>query len=68
MALELYQMDNNSYPSSLDELSSSGIYSSTIIDSKTKKHYQYKVLKEGSDYEICAEMETKEKKCLTPWD
>ncbi|OQX00469.1 hypothetical protein BWK69_01345 [Candidatus Parcubacteria bacterium A4] len=65
MALEFYQMDNDGYPSSLDKLSSSGTYSSNIVDPKTKKPYQYRVLKGGSDYEVCAEMETKEEKCLT---
>lgn len=62
--LESYYDQYGRYPSSLDELSSQ--YLSTIpADPKTHLPYQYQ-RRGDKDYQICAQLETKPQKCITP--
>ena len=58
--LEIYDSENDKYPSSLDQLDSS-----VPVDPKTNLSYQYQLLQEGKDYRLCAKLSDGEQKCLT---
>lgn len=62
--LEIYYMDHNSYPFSLNELSPA-ILPSMKVDPSTNQPYQYQLQPNGTDYKVCAQLEsTKAQKCV----
>lgn len=67
VSLEIYAVDHNDkYPEILDQLlgkSESLNLPSIPIDPKTKLPYEYRLLKNGKDYELCAVFDQGGKKC-----
>ncbi len=64
--LEIYYVENNSYPFSLNELSSQKDLPSMPVDPLTNQPYQYQLQLNGTDYQVCAKLEsTKTQKCVT---
>lgn len=66
--VEQYYAENNNYPQSLDSLA--GHIAIIPVDPKTNQPFEYRILPDGSGYEICATMEDKtkypdEKYCVT---
>lgn len=66
VGLELYYDDNSGkYPFSLNELSPKYL-PSTLVDPSTNQPYQYQLKPSGTDYQVCAQLEsTKAQKCVT---
>lgn len=66
--LLLYADDHNDiYPPSLNQLVPE--YTATMhTDPKTKLPYEYRQLKGGEDFELCAKLEKGEKKCINSYN
>jgi hypothetical protein len=65
IGLEVYREQYGRYPFSLNELSPQ--YLPTIpVDPKTNLPYQYQ-LRSDTDYQLCAQLETKTQKCVSPY-
>lgn len=63
--LGMYYSEHNNYPSSLDELSPE-YFPSLPVDPSTNQPYQYQLQQGGTDYKVCAQLEsTKTQKCVT---
>ncbi|MBU0897938.1 hypothetical protein KKC67_01830 [Patescibacteria group bacterium] len=54
--LEIYYVDNNSYPSSLDKLPN-------LLESS--KSFQYQLQQNGTDYKLCTPLSMKKQECFT---
>jgi Tfp pilus assembly protein PilE len=65
MGLEIFYSEQNKYPFSLNELSPKYL-SSAPVDPSTNQPYQYQLQPNGTDYQVCAQLEsTKTQKCVT---
>lgn len=66
VGLELYYDDNSGkYPFSLNELSPKYL-PSALVDPSTNQPYQYQLQQNGTDYQVCTQLEsTKNQKCVT---
>lgn len=65
IGLKAYYDDYNNYPFSLDELSPKYL-PSIPVDPSTNQPYQYQLQPNGTDYKVCARMDsTKAQKCIT---
>lgn len=66
VGLELYYDDNSGkYPFSLNELSPKYL-PSALVDPSTNQPYQYQLQPNGTDYQVCTQLEsTKNQKCVT---
>jgi hypothetical protein len=66
--LEIYAMDHNDeYPRTLEELNrNKGSLNSSpnFLDPKTKLPYEYRILNNGEDFELCARLESGARKCV----
>lgn len=66
IVLESYYDTHGSYPASLNQIPSEYLLplgKTMPTDPKTNLPYQYQLLREGKDYQICAQLETKEQEC-----
>jgi hypothetical protein len=57
--LEIYNSENDTYPSSLNQLDSS-----VPVDPKTSLPYQYQLLQGGKDFRLCAKLSDGKEACL----
>ena len=65
MGLEIFYSEQNKYPFSLNELAPKYLQS-TLVDPSTNQPYQYQLQPNGTDYKVCAQLEsTKTQKCVT---
>lgn len=69
ISLETYAIDHDDkYPETLNQLlgeeGGDEILSSIPVDPKTKLPYEYKLLDNGNDYELCAKLDAGRRKCL----
>jgi len=65
MGLEIFYNEQNKYPFSLNELSPKYLPSAPV-DPSTNQPYQYQLQPNGTDYQVCAQLEsTKTQKCVT---
>lgn len=65
VGLEIYYSEHNNYPFSLNELSPEYL-PSLPVDPSTNQPYQYQLQQGGTDYKVCAQLEsTKTQKCVT---
>jgi len=65
MVLEIFYSEQNKYPFSLNELSPKYL-PSVPVDPSTNQPYQYQLQPNGTDYQVCAKLEsTKTQKCVT---
>ena len=58
--LEIYNSENDKYPSSLNQLDDS-----VPVDPKTSLPYQYQLLQGGKDFRLCAKLSDGKEECLT---
>jgi len=65
LGLKIYYIKHNNYPSSLNELSPEYL-PNLPVDPSTNQPYQYQLQQNGTDYKVCAQLEsTKTQKCVT---
>ncbi len=65
MELEIYHGEHNNYPVSLNELFPKYL-PSALVDPSTNQPYQYQLQQNGTDYQVCTQLEsTKNQKCIT---
>jgi len=61
----MYYSEHNNYPSSLNELFPE-YFPNLSVDPSTNQPYQYQLQQNGTDYKVCAQLEsTKTQKCIT---
>lgn len=64
-AIEMYYADNDKLPAALSDLNLYG----TFVDPSTKEPYKYVIDPNGTDYKVCANLEsTKTEKCISTKD
>lgn len=66
--LDNYYVNNDKYPSALNEMPLDVSQVSIFIDLLTEQPYSYQLLDKGEDYMLCAQTKSKDLRCVTSED